>query len=541
MNPKHTLKEYADALTRAGLLTATTLTTAAENTVIDCLSYDTRSLHGTSLFLCKGAHFKAEYLSAAIAQGAAAYVAEKPYPVDAPQLLVSDIRYAMVVLGQLFYDHVTDKLTSVGITGTKGKSTTAYYVRSILNDWLTSEGKPPCAILSSIDNYDGVIAEESHITTPEVLELYQHFQNAYDSGISHLVMEVSSQALKVGRVRGMTFDVGAFLNIGTDHISPIEHPDFADYYASKLKLFDSCRVGCVNTDAKYADCVIEYAKDRCNLITFGSHASDTVFCEQVEKRADGLYFTVRSPKYNGEFSITMPGLFNVSNALAAMAISMALGVPEEFVRSGLRKARANGRMQVYESRDKRVTVIVDYAHNRMSFDALYRSTRVEYPGKEMISVFGCPGSHALQRRRDLVLRDDGADVVAVVAHVAVEQKPVLYVLMPRVHAPGMAGGGKGYIRHVEAGEHLYDAGYFFRTGGIYILYEAVGDGGVLYAHIQRVARHTVLVVFGAAGHLVEGVHAHFTPADQVLGLNGIIILIHDLSSLSLFITCPPYH
>ena len=346
MNPKHALKEYADALTRAGLLTATTLTPAAENAVIDCLSYDTRSLHGTSLFLCKGAHFKAEYLSAALAQGAAAYVAEKPYPVDAPQLLVSDIRYAMVVLGQLFYDHVTDKLTSVGITGTKGKSTTAYYVRSILNDWLTSEGKPPCAILSSIDNYDGVITEESHITTPEVLELYQHFQNAYDSGISHLVMEVSSQALKVGRVRGMTFDVGAFLNIGTDHISPIEHPDFADYYASKLKLFDSCRVGCVNTDADHAAETVAHARSGgCELITFG--------------------------------------------------------VPEEFVRSGLRKARANGRMQVYESRDKRVTVIVDYAHNRMSFDALYRSTRVEYPGKEMISVFGCPGSHALQRRRDL--------------------------------------------------------------------------------------------------------------------------------------------
>ena len=132
MNPKHTLKEYADALTRAGLLTASTLTPAAEGTVIDCLSYDTRSLHGTSLFLCKGAHFKAEYLSAAIAQGAAAYVAEKPYPVDAPQLLVSDIRYAMVVLGQLFYDHVTDKLTSVGITGTKGKTTTAFMMRSIL-------------------------------------------------------------------------------------------------------------------------------------------------------------------------------------------------------------------------------------------------------------------------------------------------------------------------------------------------------------------------------------------------------------------------
>ena len=239
MNTVHTLREYVDALRDAGILVESTVSDELAAREIHCLTYDTRALSEDALFICKGAHFKAEYLSAAIAQGAAAYVAEKPYPVDAPQLLVSDIRYAMVVLGQLFYDHVTDKLTSVGITGTKGKSTTAYYVRSILNDWLTSEGKPPCAILSSIDNYDGVITEESHITTPEVLELYQHFQNAYDSGISHLVMEVSSQALKVGRVRGMTFDVGAFLNIGTDHISPIEHPDFADYYASKLKLFVS--------------------------------------------------------------------------------------------------------------------------------------------------------------------------------------------------------------------------------------------------------------------------------------------------------------
>ena len=148
MNPKHTLKEYADALTRAGLLTATTLTPAAENAVIDCLSYDTRSLHGTSLFLCKGAHFKAEYLSAALAQGAAAYVAEKPYPVDAPQLLVSDIRYAMVVLGQLFYDHVTDKLTSVGITGTKGKSSTAYYLKHILDGLEEGLGRPETAVIS---------------------------------------------------------------------------------------------------------------------------------------------------------------------------------------------------------------------------------------------------------------------------------------------------------------------------------------------------------------------------------------------------------
>ena len=401
MTALHTLQAYIDALRRAGLLAACTVDGALARQTIDCFSYDNRALSGTALFLCKGAHFKEEYLRDALARGAVAYVADRAYDVDAPRLIVRDVRHALVVLGRLFYNNVTDRLVTAAVTGTKGKSTTAYYLRYILNDWLTAQGKPECALLSSIDVYDGVAREESHITTPEVLELYQHFQNAYDSGITHLVMEASSQAFKVGRVRGMTFDVGAFLNIGEDHISPIEHPDFEDYFASKLKIFDQCRVGCVNTDAEHLLRAVEYAKGRCELITFGSHESDTVRCERVEKRADGIYFTVRSPKYGGEFAITMPGLFNVQNALAAIAMAMALDVPEESVRRGLRVARASGRMQVYESRDKRVTVIVDYAHNRMSCDALYRSTRAEYPDKAMISIFGCPGSHALQRRRDL--------------------------------------------------------------------------------------------------------------------------------------------
>lgn len=401
MDAQHTLAEYAAALRDAGLLVESTLSAALAQTPVECFTYDTRELTGTTLFLCKGARFKEDYLRDALWRGAVAYVADRKHDVDAPYLLVSDIRHALVVLGRLYFNHVTDKLVTVGITGTKGKSTTAYYMRYILNDWLSGEGKPDCAVLSSIDVYDGVVSEEAHITTPEVLELYQHFQNAYDSGITHLVMEASSQALKYGRVRGMTFDVACFMNIGSDHISPIEHPDFEDYFASKLLIFDQCRAGCVNTDAEQAERVVDYAKGRCELIAFGSHETDTVYCERREKRADGIYFTVRSPMYNGEFSITMPGLFNVSNALAAMAMSLALGVPEESVRRGLRLARASGRMQVYESRDKEVTVVVDYAHNRMSFDALYRSTKLEYPGKSILSIFGCPGSHALQRRKDL--------------------------------------------------------------------------------------------------------------------------------------------
>lgn len=404
MRIKHKLEEYVNALREAGILSYADVRAELMDTFIDCVSYDTRTLFGTSLFICKGAHFREEFLETAVQGGAAAYVAESVHKTDAPYIIVSDIRYAMVILGRLHFDSVTDKIETIGITGTKGKTTTAYYVKNIMDKWLASKGEKPCAMLSSVENYDGVSTEESHLTTPEVLELYQHFQNAYDSGITELVMEVSSQALKYGRVRGMHFAVGCFTNIGTDHIGPAEHIDFEDYFSSKLKLFDMCDVACVNTDDERSDRVIERVKshgDFCKLITYGSHPEDTVYCEKIEKRDDGLYFTVKSDLYNGEFSITMPGLFNVSNALCAISIAYALCIPQEFVAEGLRTARAKGRMLVFETKDKQVTAIVDYAHNKMSFEALYNSTKKEYPDKKIISIFGAPGNKAPGRRREL--------------------------------------------------------------------------------------------------------------------------------------------
>lgn len=145
MNTVHTLREYVDALRDAGILVESTVSDELAAREIHCLTYDTRALSEDALFICKGAHFKEEYLCDALSRGAIAYVAEKKHNVDVPCLLVNDIRYSLVVLGQLFYNHVTDKLTSVGITGTKGKSTTAYYVRYILNDWLRAQSMPECA------------------------------------------------------------------------------------------------------------------------------------------------------------------------------------------------------------------------------------------------------------------------------------------------------------------------------------------------------------------------------------------------------------
>ena len=396
MNPKHTLKEYADALMRAGLLTATTLTPAAENAVIDCLSYDTRSLHGTSLFLCKGAHFKAEYLSAALAQGAAAYVAEKPYPVDAPQQLVSDIRYAMVVLGQLFYDHVTDKLTSVGITGTKGKSTTAYYVRSILNDWLTSEGKPPCAILSSIDNYDGVITEESHITTPEVLELYQHFQNAYDSGISHLVMEVSSHALVQRRVGAIDFALGVFTNLTQDHLD--YHGTMEAYCDAKARLFRQCRAAVVNGDDPWTLRLLENVT--CPVTRFGQGLANDLVGWDAHYCTDRVSFTACSDSEHIPVTLHIPGAFSLYNALAALAAAQALGIPIEDAAQALSLCQGvRGRAEVVPT-DTDYTVLIDYAHTPDGLKNIL-STVCGFADARVLIVFGCGGDRDRTKRAEM--------------------------------------------------------------------------------------------------------------------------------------------
>ena len=407
----HTLRDYLSALETAGLLASHTVGDGLAGTTVARLSYDSRDVEPGTLFICKGAAFRPAFLAGALAKGTVAYVAAEDAAgaliaadeaiAAAPRILVTDIRAALVTLADTAFDRVQDRLIIAGVTGTKGKSTTTYYLRAILDEYLEGIGKPACAYLSSIDNYDGTGTEEAHLTTPEVLELYRHLQNAADHDITHVAMEVSSQALMTGRVNGITFDVGAWLNIDIDHISPIEHASFEDYFAAKKKLFDRCRVGCVNTDAAHADEVLAYARERCPVITFGRNEDDDISCRRVERTADGIHFEVVSSAYNGDFAITMPGLFNVENALCAMAMCQVLGIPEDCVRRGLRKGRATGRMQVYASADGDAKVIVDYAHNRLSFQALLSSTEQEYPGHKIIWIFGCPGGHAQNRRSDL--------------------------------------------------------------------------------------------------------------------------------------------
>lgn len=399
------LGDYLQLLQKNGLLAKDVpeLTGELLSRPVELVSCDSRDVRANTLFLCKGAHFQPEFLRNAADGGAFAYLAEKTFPdVSIPGIPVTDIRVAMGLLADFYYRHPSGKLNVIGITGTKGKSSTAYYLKYIFDEYMEANQKPESGIISSIDTYDGVERFESHLTTPEPLDLERHFHHAVEAGMEYLTMEVSSQALKYDRVDHVNFAAAVFLNIGTDHISPIEHPDFEDYFQSKLKIFSQGAVACVNLDSDYAARILNSARVSPRVVTFSQKdPSASVYASEIRKSGGDILFRVKTYRYNREFRLTMPGLFNVQNALAALAVCEALGIPEQYAFIGLMKARVPGRMEVFSNANEKVVAIVDYAHNRLSFEKLFQSVQEEYPGRRIVTVFGCPGKKAYDRRRDL--------------------------------------------------------------------------------------------------------------------------------------------
>lgn len=400
---RYALEEYMGQLRRKKLLVSHNCTRETGIKVIRNVAYDSNKTTINTLFVCKGANFKEAYLDDAIDKGAIAYISEKDFKKSIPCLLVNDVKKSLSLVAAIYYNNPADKLKIIGITGTKGKSTTAYYIKYILDEYLREMGKPYAGIISSINTYDGVINEESRLTTPESLELQMHFSNAVNSGIQFMIMEASSQALKYGRLHDIFFDVGIFLNISEDHISPIEHSDMEDYFSSKLSLFKQCKTACVNLCSDYLPQIMEAAKHASGILAFGTDESADIYGYNIKKDGFDTIFNVKCERFDKEFMLTMPGLFNVENALAAIAAAFVLRIPDSYIYSGLRKARSSGRMEIYANSRRDRIVIVDYAHNKLSFTKLFEAVRTEFPGRKIVTVFGCPGGKAYTRRRDLGL------------------------------------------------------------------------------------------------------------------------------------------
>lgn len=397
-NKNHiTMQALIDALESEGLLADFCCPREFYPHNFTYLSYNSADVEENTLFICKGATFKAKYLQEAAEKGVRAYLSETKFPeVDLPYVQVKDIRKAMSVVSILFYGKAFEALKVVGITGTKGKTTTTYFVKNILDQFC---GKRT-AVLSTIEVYTGVENHDAHLTTPESPDLQKHFSQTRESGIPYLTMEVSSQAYKMHRVYGMEFDVGMFLNIGEDHIGPLEHEDFQDYLNCKLQLMGHCRKAVINKNADHFGEALQAAQEHgAQVFTYGTDSSCTYWVTDIEKQETGFSFVVHGQGYEKTFAITMAGRFNVENAIAAFTVAKALGVDDSSIAKGLVASQVRGRMNLYEKDG--VTVIVDYAHNYLSFSKLYESLKLDYPGRRIVAVFGCPGGHAFLRRRDI--------------------------------------------------------------------------------------------------------------------------------------------
>ena len=399
------LGDYYQLLLRHGLLADAAPLTADLTHPVSLVSCDSKLVIPNTLFVCKGVKFKEEYLRSAMEQGAFAYVSEREYPaVPLPCIRVTDIRKAMGLLADRAYGHPSGALRITGITGTKGKTTTAYYIKSIVDAWLAGQGHRESALLSTIVTDDGVERRPAKLTTPEPLDLQRHLWNAVSAGADYLTMEVSSQALKYGRVIGVELACAVFLNIGEDHISPVEHPDLEDYLNSKLLIFQQARSACVCLDCDHVERVRAAAAACPRVVTFSQKfPSADVYGSQARKEAlwEKIAFHVRTPRYERELAISTPGLFNVENALAAVAVAEAYGIPADVVAGGLVRAFVPGRMEHYVSADGQISVIVDYSHNGMSLQNALRSVRAEYPGRELTVLFGCTGGKGIDRREGM--------------------------------------------------------------------------------------------------------------------------------------------
>lgn len=360
---------------------------------------DSRKAGPGALFLCiRGAVVDGHtFADAVVKQGARALVVEEE--VDVPEgvtvIKVADSRYAMALIAAAWYGHPASQLKVIGITGTKGKTTTTYMVKSILENAGYKVG-----LIGTIESIIGDEVIPSANTTPESLTVQEYFRRMLDAGCDCAVMEVSSQGLKLHRTAGFIFEIGIFTNIEPDHIGPNEHASFEEYLECKSRLLRQCRIGIVNADDPHLDQII--AGHTCTLETFG-------FSPEADLRARDARMVSR-PGYLGvayqveglmnfPVEIDIPGRFSIYNSLTAIAVCRHFQATQDDIIKALKKAKVKGRTEMVKVSDE-FTLMIDYAHNAMSLESLLETLK-EYHPHRLVCLFGCGGNRSRLRRFEM--------------------------------------------------------------------------------------------------------------------------------------------
>lgn len=366
---------------------------------ITSVVYDSRKAEPGSLFLCiKGAVSDGHSYAASVAEkGAAVLVVqdEVDVPKDVTVIRVKDSRYAMACIAAAWFDYPAAKLKTIGITGTKGKTTTTYLVKSILENAGHKTG-----LIGTIETVIGDTRIPSANTTPESYLVQEYFAKMAEAGCDSVVMEVSSQGLMLHRTAGFTFDIGIFTNIEPDHIGPNEHKDFEDYMHCKSLLFQQCKVGIFNGDDPHLAQILE--GHTCQVETFG-------FSEKADLRAEntrlvtgkgtlGIAYDLKG-LLDFPVEIDLPGKFSVYNSLTAIAVCRHFGVSKENIQKALKNAKVKGRIEMVKVSDA-FTLMIDYAHNAMSLESLLVTLK-EYRPNRLVCLFGCGGNRSKLRRYEM--------------------------------------------------------------------------------------------------------------------------------------------
>lgn len=364
--------------------------------------YDSRRVVPGCIFICiTGAAMDGHaFAGAAVEAGAAVLVTEKDVDIPAEAgvtvVRVAETHYAMAFLSAAFWGHPAERLKIIGVTGTKGKTTTTYLIKSILEQTGHKVG-----LIGTIE----IIIGDTHIpadhTTPESYLVQKYFRMMADAGCDTVVMEVSSQGLMLHRTQGFVFDYGIFTNLEPDHIGKGEHKDFADYLHCKSLLFRQCRTGIVNCDDAHWQAVTE--GHTCTVETYGidNHEAD-LYADNIRYLNDGgglgMAFDVKGAMCFHAQTAT-PGRFSVYNALTAIAVCRHFQVPEQDIAAALATAKVKGRVEPVKVSDD-FTLLIDYAHNAMALESLLTTLRACHPHR-LICLFGCGGNRAKSRRYEM--------------------------------------------------------------------------------------------------------------------------------------------
>ncbi len=363
------------------------------------LVYDTRKVVPGCMFVCiEGTAFDSHEKAGEIAAaGAKVLVVSKEItvPENVTVIKVADTRYALALISAAYFDHPAETLKVIGITGTKGKTTTTFMIKSILENAGYKVG-----LIGTIETIIGEKHIPANNTTPESYIVQQYFAEMVKAGCQICVMEVSSQGLMMHRTAGIPFEIGIFTNLAPDHIGPNEHASFEEYAACKGMLFSQCRVGIANADDEHFDLVM---KDHtCTLETIG-------FSEKADLRAENVKLVGR-PGYLGvtydltglldfPVEIDIPGKFSVYNSLVAIAVCRHFDIQRENILEALKYAKAKGRIEQVKVSDD-FMLLIDYAHNAMSLESLL-STLKEYHPNRLVCLFGCGGNRSKIRRYEM--------------------------------------------------------------------------------------------------------------------------------------------